>query len=65
MMKIKVIFHKAEEGSYWAEVPALAGCFSQVETIEETKINIREAIKGFLEIEDKSIEISLINESIN
>jgi predicted RNase H-like HicB family nuclease len=61
-MKIKVIFHKAEEGGYWAEVPALPGCFSQGETIEETKLNIREAIEGFLEIEEKSIEIGLEDE---
>jgi predicted RNase H-like HicB family nuclease len=61
-MKIKVIFHKAEEGGFWAEVPTLPGCFSQGETIEETQINMREAIKGFLEIEDNSIEIDLEDE---
>jgi predicted RNase H-like HicB family nuclease len=40
-----VIFHKAEEGGYWGEVPALPGCFSQGETIEETMDNIKEAIE--------------------
>ncbi|MFM6478907.1 MAG: type II toxin-antitoxin system HicB family antitoxin, partial [Microcystis panniformis] len=25
-MKIKAIIHPAEEGGYWAEVPALPGC---------------------------------------
>lgn len=48
-MKLKVIIHKAEEGGYWAEVPALKGCYSQGETLEETKANIREAIEGYLE----------------
>ena len=48
-MNLKVIIHKAEEGGYWAEVPALKGCFSQGETLEETKANIREAIEGYLE----------------
>jgi predicted RNase H-like HicB family nuclease len=27
-MKIKVIIHQAEEGGYWAEVPAIPGCFA-------------------------------------
>lgn len=48
-MTLKVIIHKAEEGGYWAEVPALKGCYSQGETLEETKANIREAIEGYLE----------------
>ncbi|MGH7832343.1 MAG: type II toxin-antitoxin system HicB family antitoxin, partial [Candidatus Binatia bacterium] len=25
-MKLKVIVHEAEEGGYWAEVPAIPGC---------------------------------------
>ena len=44
-MKLKVIIHKAEEGGYWAEVPALPGCFSQGETVDEMLANIREAIE--------------------
>jgi len=55
-MNIKVIIHKAEEGGYWAEVPALPGCVSEGDTLEETKVNIREAIEGYLEViqEDNS-----------
>jgi len=30
-MKIKVIIHQAEEGDYWAEVPAIPGCLTQGE----------------------------------
>jgi hypothetical protein len=30
---LKVLIHKAEEGGYWAEVPALPGCVSQGETV--------------------------------
>jgi len=44
-----VIFHGAEEGGYWAEVPALPGCYSQGETVEETMRNIKEAIESHLE----------------
>ena len=43
-MKLKVIIHEAEEGGFWAEVPALPGCFSQGETMDEMVDNIREAI---------------------
>lgn len=36
------------EGGYWARVPALQGCFSQGETIEETIANVKEAIELYL-----------------
>ena len=39
----------AEEGGYWAEVPALPGCFSQAETMDEMMSNIREAIECHLD----------------
>ncbi len=48
-MEYIVIIHKAEEGGYWAEVPALEGCYSQGETIEETLSNIKKAIEAHLE----------------
>lgn len=48
-MEYKVIVHRAEEGGYWAEVPALPGCYSQGESIEETIRNVREAIEAHLE----------------
>jgi len=44
-----VIIHKAEEGGYWAEVPALPGCYSQGETVEEALKNVREAIETHLQ----------------
>jgi len=37
------------EGGYWSQVPALAGCFSQGETIEETIQNTKEAIELYVE----------------
>lgn len=43
-MEYTVLLHPAEEGGYWAEVPALPGCYSQGETIDETLVNIKEAI---------------------
>ena len=44
-MEYTIMIHKAEEGGFWAEVPALSGCFSQGETIEETIANTKEAIE--------------------
>ncbi|KAF5081910.1 MULTISPECIES: type II toxin-antitoxin system HicB family antitoxin [Methanoculleus] len=48
-MEFTVVIQKAEEGGFWAEVPALPGCYSQGETVEETMENIREAIEGHVE----------------
>ncbi len=45
-MKLKIIVHEAEEGGYWAEVPALPGCASQGGSYEELMRNVREAIEG-------------------
>ncbi len=49
-MKLKVIVHEAEEGGYWAEVPAIPGCATQGETIEELLQNLNEAIEACLSI---------------
>jgi predicted RNase H-like HicB family nuclease len=46
-MKLKVLLHAAEEGGFWAEVPALPGCISEGETLEEALVNIREAAEGW------------------
>ncbi|MEW6388555.1 MAG: type II toxin-antitoxin system HicB family antitoxin [Thermodesulfobacteriota bacterium] len=50
-MKIKVIVHEAEEGGYWAEVPAIPGCATQGETFEELLKNLYEAVEGCLSVE--------------
>ncbi|MBA2124062.1 HicB family protein [bacterium Unc6] len=47
-MEYTVILHRAEEGGFWVEVPALPGCFSQGETVEETLTNTKEAIESHL-----------------
>ena len=49
-MEYSVVIHEAEEGGYWVEVPALAGCYSQGETVEEALENVRDAIKLYLEV---------------
>lgn len=45
-MEYTVIIHQAEEGGYWAEVPALPGCYSQGETLEEPMKNTQEAVEA-------------------
>jgi predicted RNase H-like HicB family nuclease len=49
-MKLNVVIHRAEEGGYWAEIPALPGCFSQAETMDEMLFNIKEAVEGWLDV---------------
>lgn len=50
-MKIKAVVHEAEEGGFWAEVPAIPGCASQGETMEELLRNLHEAIEGCLSVD--------------
>jgi predicted RNase H-like HicB family nuclease len=49
-MKLKVIVHDAEEGGYWAEVPAIPGCATQGQTFEELLANLYEAVEGCLSV---------------
>jgi len=49
-MKLKAIIHEAEEGGFWAEVPAIPGCATQGDTMEELLTNLREAVEGCLAI---------------
>ena len=50
-MKLKVIVYEAEEGGYWAEVPALPGCASQGDSLEELQENVRDAIEAWLSVD--------------
>jgi predicted RNase H-like HicB family nuclease len=47
-MKLHAVIHQAEEGGYWAEVPALPGCVTQAETMPELERNLHEAVEGWL-----------------
>ena len=49
-MKVKVIIHKAEEGGFWAEVPAIPGCATQGDTFQELLTNLYEAVEGCLSV---------------
>ena len=46
----KAIVHDSEEGGYWAEVPAIPGCVTQGDTMEELRANLQEALRGCLAV---------------
>ncbi|MDQ3521274.1 MAG: type II toxin-antitoxin system HicB family antitoxin [Gemmatimonadota bacterium] len=54
-MKLQVVVHEAEEGGYWAEVPAIPGCATQGETFEELLHNLYEAVEGCLSVDVSQI----------
>ncbi len=49
MCRFYSIIHEEPEGGYSAEVPALPGCYTDGDTLEEVKANLREAIQLYLE----------------
>ncbi len=49
-LEVKVVIHNAENGGYWAEVPAVPGCVTQGETFEELLENLYEAVEGCLSV---------------
>ncbi len=55
-MKLKVIIHQAEEGGYWAYVPAVPGCATQGDTFEELLQNLYEAVEGCLSVDLASVQ---------
>jgi len=57
-MKLKVIVHEAEEGGYWAEVPAIVGCATQGDTFDQLLTNIYEAVEGCLSVDVQDIKAS-------
>jgi len=57
-VKFNVVIHQAEEGGFWAEVPAIPGCVTQGETFDQLLKNIFEALEGCLSIDVEDVEIS-------
>ncbi len=55
-MKLKVVIHEAEEGGFWAEVPAIPGCATQGDSFEELLTNLYEAIEGCLSVDLDNLE---------
>jgi predicted RNase H-like HicB family nuclease len=50
-MKIKVLLHPEAMGGYSVSVPAMPGCHSQGDSLEEALANIREAADLWIEVQ--------------
>jgi len=50
-VKLKVVVHEAEEGGFWAEVPAIPGCATQGDSFEDLLQNLYEAVEGCLSVD--------------
>jgi predicted RNase H-like HicB family nuclease len=48
-MKLQIILEPSEEGGYTVTVPALPGCISEGDSLDEAVANIQEAIELYLE----------------
>ena len=48
-MNFKVVLQEAEESGFIVSCPALPGCHSQGDSMQEALENIKEAIEGCLE----------------
>jgi predicted RNase H-like HicB family nuclease len=57
-MKLSVVIHEAEEGGFWAEVPAIPGCATQGESFEDLLKNLYEAVEGCLSVDLEDIVTS-------
>jgi len=63
-MKFKVVItYDPEYKGYVVDVPELVGCMSQGKTIDEALTNIKDAIKGWLEVEKKHGRLDIPAES--
>ena len=56
-MKLKVIIHEADEGGFWAEVPAIPGCATQGETMKGLIENLYDAVEGCLSVDMEAITL--------
>jgi predicted RNase H-like HicB family nuclease len=54
-MRMKVVLEPSDEGGYTVYAPALPGCISEGDTIDEALENIREAIALYLEPVDDEL----------
>lgn len=50
-MELKILLEEQEEGGYTVLVPALPGCISEGDTLDEAVKNIKEAIMLYLDID--------------
>lgn len=56
-MKYKVVVRPGEVSGFVVECPAIPGCVSQGATVKEAMVNIKDAMKGCLEVLNKRAEV--------
>ena len=54
-MKLQIILEPSDEGGYTVYVPALPGCISEGDNVDEAMKNIQEAIELYLELIETDI----------
>ncbi len=53
---VLIIPGEPDESGYWVQVPALPGCVTQGETVEEALANCKEAIEAYiLSLDDRGL----------
>lgn len=57
-MKLKIVVHEAEEGGFWAEVPAIPGCATQGEDFQELLLNLYDAVDACLSVDLEDVHVS-------
>lgn len=58
ILEYTVVFEPAEEGGYIASVPAIPGCRTEGDTFEKTVTNVKDAIKGCVEVlKEEGLEV--------
>jgi predicted RNase H-like HicB family nuclease len=62
-MNYKVLLIKSDEG-YAINCPSLPGCWSQGKTREEALANIRDAIRGWLDVAEEDIRSDATEERV-
>ena len=63
-MDYTILIHQAEEGGFWSEVPALPGCYSQGETIDETLQNTKVTVEAHLQALKEDLVAAPVEESL-
>ena len=55
---VTVDVYRVEEGGFWAEMPEYPGCYTQAETMDELKENVREAVQCYIEARNANRHVS-------
>ena len=63
-LKLTAVFEEVEEGGYIAFIEELPGVNTQGETLEESKINLLEALELVLQTQRELSEKELLNRKI-